>query len=57
MLSFQNLQPYKHDVEDGINTDVRKKGRGKYYYLFLKSVCISLRVQHPQSYLSQVFNI
>jgi len=29
MLSFQNLEPNKYDVEDGMNTDARKKRRGK----------------------------
>lgn len=28
MLSLQNLQPNKHDVEDGMSTDVEKK-RGR----------------------------
>lgn len=29
MLSFKNLQSNKHDVEDGMNTDMKKKRRGK----------------------------
>lgn len=29
MLSFQNLQPNKHDVEDGMSTDMKKKRMGK----------------------------
>lgn len=29
MLSFLNCTPRKHDVEDGMNTDVRKKWGGE----------------------------
>lgn len=29
MLSSQNLQPNKHDVEDGMSTDMKKKRTGK----------------------------
>lgn len=29
MLSFQNLQPNKRDVEDGMSADGKEKKRGK----------------------------
>lgn len=29
MLSFQNLQANKHDVEDGMSTDMKQRRRGK----------------------------
>lgn len=29
MLSFQNLQANKHDVEDGMSTDTKERKKGK----------------------------
>lgn len=41
MLSFQNLQPNKHDVEDGMCTVMKKKRRGKRILLILEE-CLHL---------------
>lgn len=40
-LSFQNLQPNKHDVEDGMSTVTKGKRRGKIILLILEE-CLHL---------------
>lgn len=62
MLSLQNLQPNKHDVEDGMSTDVKKKkekeGGGELILLLLEDcLYLFLSAAPPDIPLSTVLNV
>lgn len=51
MLSFQNLQPNKHEVEDGMSTDMKKRRRGNNLTYF-RRVSVSLSERRTLSHTS-----